>query len=50
MFVDTEQYRPLDIPRDIISGFLPYWPKESPHLGETPDVAGLPTRAAQNSI
>jgi hypothetical protein len=31
MFVDTVQYRPLDIPRTIIEGFLPYWPKTSPH-------------------
>ncbi|KMO40391.1 thioesterase [Methylobacterium variabile] len=31
MFVDTVQYRPLDIPRTIIEGFLPYWPKSSPH-------------------
>ncbi len=31
MFVDTVNYRPLDIPRTIIEGFLPYWPKVSPH-------------------
>lgn len=31
MFVDTVHYRPLDIPRTIIEGFLPYWPKTSPH-------------------
>lgn len=31
MFVDTAHYRPLDIPRTIIEGFLPYWPKSSPH-------------------
>jgi acyl-CoA thioesterase FadM len=31
MFVDTEHFRPLDIPRAIIEGFLPYWPKGSPH-------------------
>lgn len=31
MFVDTVHYRPLDIPRAIIEGFLPYWPKTSPH-------------------
>ncbi|MEF2550348.1 thioesterase family protein [Aurantimonas sp. A2-1-M11] len=41
MFVDTEHHRPLDIPRDIVSGFLPYWPKESPHLADTPDLASL---------
>ena len=31
MFVDTSSYRPLDIPGDIIRGFLPYWPTSSPH-------------------
>ncbi|UGB27552.1 thioesterase family protein [Methylorubrum sp. B1-46] len=35
MFVDTVQYRPLDIPRTIIEGFLPYWPKSSPHAAST---------------
>lgn len=35
MFVDTVQYRPLDIPRTIIEGFLPYWPKTSPHATST---------------
>jgi len=50
MFVDTEHYRPLDIPRDIISGFLPYWPKESPHLGEAPDLVGLSARTASASL
>jgi acyl-CoA thioesterase FadM len=29
MFVNTENNRPLDIPGDIIRGFLPYWPKDS---------------------
>jgi acyl-CoA thioesterase FadM len=29
MFVDVENSQPLDIPRDIVRGFLPYWPKES---------------------
>jgi acyl-CoA thioesterase FadM len=29
MFVDTKSMRPLDIPGEIIRGFLPYWPKES---------------------
>ncbi|KTR04087.1 thioesterase [Aureimonas ureilytica] len=29
MFVDTKDYRPLDIPSSIIRGFLPYWPKTS---------------------
>ncbi|MBB2964616.1 thioesterase family protein [Methylobacterium sp. R2-1] len=35
MFVDTVQYRPLDIPRTIIEGFLPYWPKSSPHAASS---------------
>jgi YbgC/YbaW family acyl-CoA thioester hydrolase len=30
MFVDTENFHPLDIPRSIVEGFLPYWPKGSP--------------------
>jgi acyl-CoA thioesterase FadM len=30
MFVDTEHFRPLDIPRAIVEGFLRYWPKGSP--------------------
>ena len=29
MFVDVENSQPLDIPGDIIRGFLPYWPKDS---------------------
>lgn len=29
MFVDTTNGRPLDIPGEIIKGFLPYWPKDS---------------------
>ena len=28
MFVDTKSNRPLDIPGEIIRGFLPYWPKD----------------------
>lgn len=42
MFVDTVHYRPLDIPRTIVEGFLPYWPKVSPHAvtGE-PSPAGV---------
>lgn len=36
MFVDTQHYRPLDIPRAIVEGFLPYWPKTSPHTVENP--------------
>ncbi|WP_457108455.1 acyl-CoA thioesterase [Methylobacterium sp. P5_C11] len=43
MFVDTVHYRPLDIPRTIIEGFLPYWPKTSPH---TVPGASNPTGAA----
>jgi YbgC/YbaW family acyl-CoA thioester hydrolase len=30
MFVDTANFHPLDIPRSIVEGFLPYWPKGSP--------------------
>jgi acyl-CoA thioesterase FadM len=29
MFVDTKSNRPLDIPGEIIRGFLPYWPRDS---------------------
>ncbi|MGH6762897.1 MAG: acyl-CoA thioesterase [Phyllobacterium sp.] len=29
MFVDSTTFNPLDIPGDVIKGFLPYWPKES---------------------
>ncbi len=29
MFVDTKSQRPLDIPGEIVRGFLPYWPKDS---------------------
>jgi acyl-CoA thioesterase FadM len=29
MFVDTENFHPLDIPRSIVEGFLPYAPKGS---------------------
>ena len=36
MFVDTQHNRPLAIPRAIIEGFLPYWPKTSPHADEGP--------------
>lgn len=36
MFVDTQQFRPLDIPRSIVEGFLPYWPKASPHAVQAP--------------
>jgi len=32
MFVDSKDFRLLDIPRAIIEGFLPHWPKDSPHL------------------
>jgi len=27
--VDREHYSPLDIPGEVIKGFLAYWPKES---------------------
>ncbi len=27
MFVDVKSFQPLDLPRPIIEGFLPYWPK-----------------------
>lgn len=30
MFVDTKTYRPLDIPRSIVEGFLPYAPAGAP--------------------
>jgi YbgC/YbaW family acyl-CoA thioester hydrolase len=30
MFVDTQSFQPLDVPRAIVEGFLPYWPKNSP--------------------
>lgn len=40
MFVDTQHNRPLDIPRAIVEGFLPYWPKTSPHAVEGPLVSG----------
>jgi hypothetical protein len=33
MFVDTVSFHPLDIPRSIVEGFLPYWPKGSPLAG-----------------
>ena len=29
MFLDTKNLQPLDIPRAIIEGFLPYWPRNS---------------------
>ena len=29
MFVDRDHYNPLDIPGEVIKGFLPYWPKDS---------------------
>ena len=38
MFVDTKTLRPLDIPRSIIEGFLPYWPKTSPHSSPRPAI------------
>ncbi|MEH6718697.1 MAG: thioesterase family protein [Aurantimonas endophytica] len=30
MFVDRESFKPLDIPGDIIRGFLPFWPSNRP--------------------
>ena len=41
MFVDTVHYRPLDIPRSIVEGFLPYWPKTSPHAVGTAETAAI---------
>jgi acyl-CoA thioesterase FadM len=29
MFLDAKSLQPLDIPRAIVEGFLPYWPKNS---------------------
>ncbi|MCX8279662.1 thioesterase family protein [Phyllobacterium sp. 0TCS1.6C] len=29
MFVDRDSYAPLDIPGEVIKGFLAYWPKDS---------------------
>ncbi|UMY19764.1 acyl-CoA thioesterase [Methylobacterium organophilum] len=40
MFVDVKTYHPLDIPGAIIQGFLRYWPKESPHSGDRPNLPG----------
>lgn len=34
MFVDRESFRPLDIPADIIRGFLPFWPSNRPESTE----------------
>lgn len=45
MFVDSVQYRPLDIPRSIIEGFLPYWPKSSPHA-----ASAVPGPLGANSL
>ncbi|MBP0617551.1 acyl-CoA thioesterase [Jiella sp. KSK16Y-1] len=33
MFVDRESFKPLDIPVDIVRGFLPYWPSNRPDAG-----------------
>ncbi|WP_349940438.1 thioesterase family protein [Fulvimarina sp. MAC8] len=30
MFVDRENFKPLDIPADIVRGFLPFWPSNRP--------------------
>ena len=46
MFVDTEHYRPLDIPRSIVEGFLPYWPKSSPHADPGAQAERLPAAAS----
>ncbi|KQT43194.1 hypothetical protein ASG43_15680 [Aureimonas sp. Leaf454] len=37
MFVDRESFKPLDIPVDIVRGFLPFWPSSRPgaDIGET---------------
>jgi YbgC/YbaW family acyl-CoA thioester hydrolase len=45
MFVDTAQYRPLDIPRDIVRGFLPYAPKDSRHYQRLHEKSGDPSTA-----
>jgi hypothetical protein len=42
MFVDAKTFRPLDIPRSIIEGFLPYWPKTSPHYAADIEPAASP--------
>ena len=34
MFVDIVNFHPLDIPRSIVEGFLPHWPKGSPLAAE----------------
>lgn len=44
MFVDTKTYRPLDIPKSIVEGFLPYAPNGAPparwHSQATTPLAG----------
>ena len=35
MFVDRESFRPLDIPADIVRGFLPFWPSNRREAEET---------------
>jgi YbgC/YbaW family acyl-CoA thioester hydrolase len=45
MFVDRESFKPLDIPADIIRGFLPFWPSNrlgsaAPAAHEDPRKAG----------
>lgn len=39
MFVDSSDFRLLDIPRAIIEGFLPHWPKNSPHVATSREPA-----------
>ena len=39
MFADAKDFHLLDIPRAIVQGFAPYWPKSSPHA-MTDDAAG----------
>lgn len=50
MFVDTEHFHPLDIPRSIVEGFLPYWPKGSPLAtgDEQPPVKNLLARSEEH--
>jgi YbgC/YbaW family acyl-CoA thioester hydrolase len=43
MFVDRESFKPLDIPADIIRGFLPFWPSRRPDIA--PSVAEEPRKA-----
>jgi YbgC/YbaW family acyl-CoA thioester hydrolase len=46
MFVDTRTYRPLDIPRSIVEGFLPYAPAGAPPA-RWRDEAAVPLQPPQ---